>query len=280
MDLENRDDVDVGDMMIVFTDDDGNVEYAINVSNSVDDLDGDGVKDDIFPELWTDPTGGYYPYAVFGYGLWNRIWDDATPIDYSEQLDAYQAAAATAIAMADDTAEQIAAKREALDYVKTILNAMMNGDEAKDALSAAEIVELSDTIKAVEDELARLGGVVDAADPRQSDSHQRSEQRGNGKREFSDLRSRHVGDDPGVYFFAALHRRFGSGRGKRGMRSYRSYRESDIVGSQSKIELRVPEIRNCGSSICVSHKILYALGIRTDGWGRRIRLPDICGRGG
>ena len=62
----NRDDVEYNDLFILFTDDEENVEYAINVSASLYAAGPDTVKDDVVPAVAN---------------LWYDIWLDAENID-------------------------------------------------------------------------------------------------------------------------------------------------------------------------------------------------------
>ena len=78
------DEIANGDHMILFTDKDGNVEYAIWVEGSLYayDADNDGKKNDVIDELYnlTDTTGD---------GLWNDIYNDARYVEYDVTVNNY-----------------------------------------------------------------------------------------------------------------------------------------------------------------------------------------------
>ena len=136
----DRDKVNVGDAVILFTDDDNNVEYAIYVGSLAVPH-----TTDVSYDLLVD--------------LWDRIMNDVA--DYDELLaDALQAAE-DAINMKDDTADERAEKLEALEKALKSLTILWTDKDAIAAFDKDQIAELDDAIKAVEAEIEAIGDAAD-----------------------------------------------------------------------------------------------------------------------
>ena len=154
----DRDDVSSGDKMILFTDNDENVEYAISVDASVYDFDydGNGLKDDILLSLYDTRAR-----IVANYGLWNRIMDDAEPVPYDEMLDAAMLAAENALAMPESTVAERAAKLAALQAAWSELKDLSEDADAMASFTNTEKLALGAMMSDLNDAIVALGGIAE-----------------------------------------------------------------------------------------------------------------------
>ena len=154
----DRDDVSSGDKMILFTDNDENVEYAISVDASVYDFDydGNGLKDDILLSLYDTRAR-----IVANYGLWNRIMDDAEPVPYDEMLDAAMLAAKNALAMPESTVAERAAKLAALQAAWSELKDLSEDADAMASFTNTEKLALGAMMSDLNDAIVALGGIAE-----------------------------------------------------------------------------------------------------------------------
>ena len=137
----SRDKVEPGDLMIVFANKDDKVQYAIDVSASVDE------NGNIFPDLYSD----IMPYnALDSRGpLWNRIVLNNMSINYPAWYEDVKDQAEDALALYEDATATDAAKLAALEDAQKALADLL---AHKDELTAAQVAELG-----------RLSGLVDQA---------------------------------------------------------------------------------------------------------------------
>ena len=158
VDTIDRDDVSSGDKMILFTDNDENVEYAISVDASVYDYDydGNGLKDDILLSLYDTRAR-----IVANYGLWNRIMDDAEPVPYDEMLDAAMLAAENALAMPESTVAERAAKLAALQAAWSELKDLSEDADAMASFTNTEKLALGAMMSDLNDAIVALGGIAE-----------------------------------------------------------------------------------------------------------------------
>ena len=158
VDTIDRDDVSSGDKMILFTDNDENVEYAISVDASVYDYDydGNGLKDDILLSLYDTRAR-----IVANYGLWNRIMDDAEPVPYDEMLDAAMLAAKNALAMPESTVAERAAKLAALQAAWSELKDLSEDADAMASFTNTEKLALGAMMSDLNDAIMALGDIAE-----------------------------------------------------------------------------------------------------------------------
>ena len=139
----SRDKVSPYDKLIVFANKDDKVQYAIDVSKSVDE------NGNIFPDLYTNmvmPLGAVdHNYQ----GLWDRIVADTVSTDYPTWYEDVKDRAEAALALYENAAATDTEKLAALEGAQKALADLL---AHKDKLTAAQVAELG-----------RLSGLVDQA---------------------------------------------------------------------------------------------------------------------
>lgn len=129
----DRDDVKPGDKLIVFANKDDKVQYAIDVSKSVDE------NGNIFPDLYTYLTMPISSADHGGVGLWDRIVADTVSTDYPTWYEDVKDRAEAALALYENAAATDTEKLAALEGAQKALADLL---AHKDKLTAAQVAEL------------------------------------------------------------------------------------------------------------------------------------------
>ena len=143
----SRDKVDPYDKLIVFANKDDKVQYAIDVTASVDD--NGNIFDDLYNEVVAFSAGEHD-----GIGLWNRIVYDTVSINYVNLYKQVIAQAEAALA-ANDLDE--------LKLAKAALEELLDDENAKDELTANQIARLGAAYSQVGQAIAVLEGEIEDA---------------------------------------------------------------------------------------------------------------------
>ena len=152
VDTIDRDDVASRDHMILFTDDDENVEYAISVDASLWDADDDGKVE-------------AYEYIGYVYDLYLRIKADEIVYDYSPDLAAALAKAEADLAAKPQVLADLIADYDALVALRDNKDAMDDFENDEKLALGAMIDRLNTAIAALEevaDKSATVGALNDA----------------------------------------------------------------------------------------------------------------------